>query len=121
MLNELQLKNTSLHDELQNENTTNATITQRISTLEKQCEYATASVSSSAFSSFSQQEFKYFAIHTNQEHHELVTELFKTLDDILETHVAFGKMSITLDNQVAKREQAYKAYDDILDWQSYQG
>ena len=55
-------------------------------------------------------------IQTNQEHHELLIELFKTLDDILETHVAFGKMFVALENQVSKKEKAYKAYDDILDW-----
>ena len=59
------------------------------------------------------------AIQTNQEHHELVTELFKTMDDILETHVDFGKMSVTLENQVFKREKSSKAYDDILDWQRH--
>ena len=41
------------------------------------------------------------------------------MDDILETHVSFGKMSVNLENQVAKREQASKAYDDILDWKRY--
>ena len=118
-LNELQLKNTSLQAELQNEQTTNTTITQRIAFLENQCEDATATADSSVLSKFSQQEFKDLAIQTNQEHHELVTELFKTMDDILETHVDFGKMSVTLENQVFKREKYSKAYDDILDWQRH--
>ena len=48
-----------------------------------------------------------------------MTELFKTLNDILENRVAFGKMSVTLEEQEAKREQASKAYDDIVDWQRY--
>ena len=37
----------------------------------------------------------------------------------METHVAFGKMSVTLEEHVAKREQASKAYDDLLYWQRY--
>ena len=91
----------------------------RIATLEKQCEDATTSAASSAFSRFSQQDFKDLAIQTNQEQHELLIELFKTLDDILETHVSFGKMFVALENQVAKGEQASKDYDVILDWQRY--
>ena len=51
---ELQVKSISLHAELHNEQTTNATIMQRIATLEKQCEDETASATSSAFSRFSQ-------------------------------------------------------------------
>ena len=50
---ELQLKNASLQDELQNEKTTNATNIQRIALLVKQCEDATASATSSAFFRFS--------------------------------------------------------------------
>ena len=41
------------------------------------------------------------------------------MDDIMETHVAFGKMSITLEEQLAKREQDSKAYDDIMDSHKY--
>ena len=37
----------------------------------------------------------------------------------METHVSFGKMSVTLEEHAAKREQASKAYDDILGWQKY--
>ena len=59
------------------------------------------------------------AIQVNQEHHELITEMFRTLDDIFETHVVFGKISVTLEEQTTKIEQASKAYDDILDWQMY--
>ena len=87
--------------------------------LEKQCEDATASAASSIFSRFTQQEFKELAIWTNQEHHELLTELFQTLNDIFETHISFRNMSFILEDQVAKREQASKAYDDILDWKRY--
>ena len=45
--------------------------------------------------------------------------MFRTLDDIFETRVAFRKMSATLEEQTAKREQNSKAYDDILDWKWY--
>ena len=61
---ELQLKNTSLQDKLHDEQAINATNAQRIAMLEKQCEDATASAVSSAFSKFSQQEFKDFAIRS---------------------------------------------------------
>ena len=37
----------------------------------------------------------------------------------METHVAFGKMLVTLEKQISKREQASKAYDDIMDWRRY--
>ena len=60
-------------------------ITRRINTLEKQCEDATTSAASSAFFRFSQQEFQYLAIQVNQEHHDLITEIFRTLDNIFET------------------------------------
>ena len=33
------------------------------------------------------------ALQTNREHHDLVNELFKTLDNTFETHVTFDKMS----------------------------
>ena len=59
------------------------------------------------------------AILTNQEHHELLTQLFNTLNDIMKTHAAFGKMYVTLEEQESKREQDSKAYDDILDWKRY--
>ena len=52
--NELQPKNNSLQDELHNERAVNATITRRISMLEKQCEDGTTRVASFAFSKFSQ-------------------------------------------------------------------
>ena len=41
------------------------------------------------------------------------------MNDIYETHISFGQMSIVLEKQVQKREQASKAYDAILDWQRY--
>ena len=62
---ELQVKNVSLHDDLQRENTTNATLVQKVALLEKQYEYATASATSSSFSKFSPEEFKELAIWTN--------------------------------------------------------
>ena len=83
--------------------------------LVNQCEDATGSASSFAFFRFSQQEFQYLAIQVNQEHHDLITEMFRTLDDIFETYVAFDKLSVTLEEQTYKRQQASKAYDDILD------
>ena len=87
--------------------------------LEYKCEDETTSATSYSFSKSSQQEFKDLAIQINQEHHELLTELFNTLDDIMETHVSFGKMYVTLKEQEQNREQASKAYDDILDQQRY--
>ena len=57
--------------------------------LEIQCEDKTASVASSSYSKFSQEEFKELAIRTNKEHYDLVCELFKTLDNIFENHMAF--------------------------------
>ena len=104
-----------MHDE----QAINATNAQRIAILEKQCEDATASAASAAFSKFSQQEFKDLDIQINQEHHELLTEFFNTLNDIMETHVAFGKMYVTLEEQTDKRHQDYKAYEDIVDWNMY--
>ena len=55
---ELELKNVSLNDELQRENIANATLVQKVAFLERQYEDATASVASSSFSKFSQEEFK---------------------------------------------------------------
>ena len=71
--------------------------------LVKQCEYATASAASSAFFRFSQQEFQDLSIQVNQERHDLVNEMFRTLDDIFETYVAFGKMSFTLEEHIDRR------------------
>ena len=87
--------------------------------LEKQYEDATASAASSSFSKFSQEEFKELAIWTNREHHDLVSELFKTLDNIFETHMTFDKMSIVLKDLVEKRQKASKAYDEVTDWKRY--
>ena len=112
---QLQLKNSSLQDELHNEKTTNSTNTKRIALLVKQCEDATTSAASSAFFRFSEQEFQDLAIQVNQEHHDLIIEMFRTLDDIFETYVSFDKMSVTLEEQTSKTQQASKAYDDILD------
>ena len=83
--------------------------------LERQCEDATASAASSLFSEFSQEEFKELAIRINNEHHDLVCELFKTLDNIFETHMVFDNMSIFLEDLVDKRQQASKAYDEVVD------
>ena len=41
------------------------------------------------------------------------------MNDIYETHIAFGQMSIVLEEQVEKREKSSKAYDGILDCQRY--
>ena len=49
------------------------------------------------------------------EHHDLVSELFKTLDNIFETHMTFDKMSVVLEDLVEKRQQASKAYDEVTD------
>ena len=98
--NELEVKNASLQDEFLGEKTSNAAFVERIALLEKQCEDATASAASSSFSKFSQEEFKELALKTNREHYELISELFKTLDSIFETHLAFDKMSATLEDQV---------------------
>ena len=51
------------------------------------------------------------------ERHDWVYELFKTLYNIFETHVAFDKMFIVLEDLVEKRQQASKAYDEVIDWQ----
>ena len=45
--------------------------------------------------------------------------MVQTLNHSYETHIAFGQMFVVLEEQVEKREQASKAYDDILDWQRY--
>ena len=63
---ELQVRNVALHDELQREKTTNATLVQKVFLLEKQYEDATVSAASSLFSKFSQEEFKELALWTNR-------------------------------------------------------
>ena len=87
--------------------------------LEYKCEDETTSATSYSFYKSSQQEFKDLATQINQEDHELLTELLNTLDDIMETHVYFGKMYVTLEEQESNREQASKAYDDIVYQQRY--
>ena len=101
--NELQLKNVTLSVELQREKNDNATLVQKVAVLERKNEDATASATSSSFSKFSQEEFKELAIRTNREHYDLVCELFKTLDDIFETHMVFGKMFVVLEDLIEKR------------------
>ena len=59
------------------------------------------------------------ALNTNQEHYELISELFKTLHSIFETHLAFDNISTTPEDQVGRREKASKAYDDVVDWKRY--
>ena len=113
------MKNVSLNDELQRENTVIVTLVQKVALLERQYEDATASAASSSFSKFSREEFKELSIWTNREHHDLVCELFKTLDNIFETHMDFDKMSVVLEDLVEKRQQASKAYDEVIDWQRY--
>ena len=104
---------------MQNEKTMNAANTQRIALVIRQCEDATASAASSTFFRFSKQEFQYLAIQVNQEYHYLITEMFRTLDDIFETYVSFDKSFVTLETQTANREQYSKAYDAIVDWRRY--
>ena len=87
--------------------------------LERQCEDATASATSSLFSKFSQEEFKEISIQTNKKHHESVYELFKTLDNIFETHMVFDNISIVLEDLVEKRRQASKDCDEVIDSQSH--
>ena len=87
--------------------------------LEKQYEDATVSVASSSFFKFSQEEFKELALQTNSENHDLINELFKTLDDIFETHVTFDKMSFALEDLVDKRKQASNAYEEVMEWKRY--
>ena len=115
MYDELQVKNVALHDETQREKTTNSTLVQKVALLEKHYEDETGSATSSSFSKFSQEEFKELAIQTNKEHHDLVCELFKTLDNIFETHMTFDKMSVVLEDLVENRKQASKAYDEVTD------
>ena len=59
------------------------------------------------------------SIPTNKVHYDFVCELFKTLDNIFETHMVFDKMSIVLEDLVKKRQQASKAYDEVIDWKRY--
>ena len=49
----------------------------------------------------------------------MVCELFKTLDNIFETHMVFDKMFVVLEDLVGKRQQVSKAYDEVIDWQRY--
>ena len=49
----------------------------------------------------------------------MIYELFKTLDNIFETHMVFDKMSVVLEDLVEKRQQASKAYDQVINWQRY--
>ena len=87
--------------------------------LEKQYEDATASATSSSFFKFFWEEFKELALRTNREHHELISELFNTFDNIFKTDVTFDKMSLALEDLVNKRTQASKAYDEVVDWKMY--
>ena len=116
---ELQEKNVSLSEELQRENIVNATLVQKVAFSERQCKDAIASAASSSFSKFSQEEFKELPIQTKKEHHDLVSELFKILDNIFETHMVFDKMFVVLEDLVEKRQQASKAYDEVIDWKRY--
>ena len=45
----------------------------------------------------------------------MVYELYKTLENIFETHMHFDKMSVVLEDLVEKRQQASKAYDEVTD------
>ena len=101
---EIQVNNVAIHDELQRENTTNATLVHKVTLLERQYEDATVSATSSSFSKFSQEEFKELALRTNSEHHDFVSELLKTLDNIFETHMNFDKLSVVLEDLVEKRQ-----------------
>lgn len=116
---ELQQMNVALSRELQRERTVNVTLAQKVELLVKDNEDAIASAASSSFSKFSKEEFKELAIGINREHYCLVCELFKTLDNIFETHIVFDKMSVVLEDVVEKRKQASKAYDEVVDWQRY--
>ena len=40
----------------------------------------------------------------NKEHHDLVYDSFKTLDNIFETHMVFDKMFVVLEDLVEKRK-----------------
>ena len=53
------------------------------------------------------------AIQTNMENHDFVCDLFKTLDNIFETHITFDKYFVSLEDLVEKRQQASKDYDDV--------
>ena len=117
--NELQVKSAFLQVELQNEKISNVAFRHRIDSLQKQCEDATASAASSLFSRFSQEEFKQLAIKRNEDHYELITKLFHSLNDIYETYIDFGQMAVVHEDHVEKRDKASKAYDEILDWKRY--
>ena len=49
----------------------------------------------------------------------MVYELFKTLDNIFETHMVFDKMVVVLEDLFEKRQQASKSYDEVIDWKRY--
>ena len=112
---ERQEKNVAICEEMQREKIVNATLVRKVALLERQCEDANASAASSLFSKFSQEEFKEISIQTNKEHHDLVYDLFKTLENIFESHMVFDKMSIVLEDLVEKRQQDSKAYDKVID------
>ena len=59
------------------------------------------------------------AIKINEDHYELITELFHNLNDIYETHIAFGQMVVVLEYHMEKRGKASKAFDQIVDWKRY--
>ena len=111
---EIQVQNVSLRDELHRENTTNGTLVQKVALLERQYEDATTSATSSSFSKFSQEEFKELAIQTNREDHDLVSELFKTLDNIFETHMTFDKISIVLEDLVENMKRGNKLQSTMM-------
>ena len=46
-------------------------------------------------------------------------DLFKTIDNIFETHMVFDKMCVVLEDLVEKRQQASKDYDEVTDWKKY--
>jgi hypothetical protein len=53
------------------------------------------------------------------EHHKLLDELFSSLNNIQETYNVFEKLSVILEQQIKKRQQASKAIDDIVDWKRH--
>ena len=60
---EIQEMNVSLSEELQRERIVNVTFIQKVALLERQCEDAIASATSSSYSKFSQEEY----FHSNQQ------------------------------------------------------
>ena len=90
-----------------------------IATLEQQLKDFQLASATSSFSKFTGEEFKHLACRIHDDFHQEMVSMFEGFNETQELYNAFERQSDILHDHNRRRNEATRAFDNLVDWQKY--